>query len=107
MVRIPTLLLLVSALAGCGTQRAATPGGAAVDPATRLALEAPLLVDPALDTQARRFAVGVTVLGGGGGILFVAGFSRLFTPMAVGVTMVLAVLPIPLTVWLFGINLLG
>ena len=57
MVRIPTLLLLALVLGACGAEREATRGGAAVDPATRLALEAPLLVDPALDTQARRFAV--------------------------------------------------
>jgi fumarate reductase subunit D len=50
---------------------------------------------------------GNAILGGGGGILFVAGFSRLFTPLGVATTMALAVMPIPLTVWLFGINLLG
>lgn len=50
---------------------------------------------------------GNAILGGGGGILFVAGFSRLFTPVGVAVTMALAVLPIPLTVWVFGINLLA
>lgn len=50
---------------------------------------------------------GNALLGGGGGILFVAGFSRLFTPLGVVITMTLAVMPIPLTVWLFGINLLG
>lgn len=55
--RTLALLLLAAALAGCGAERAATPTDGTVDPATRLALEAPLLVDPALDTQARRFAV--------------------------------------------------
>lgn len=55
--RAPALLMLASALAGCGSDRGSTPIGGAVDPATRLALEAPLLVDPALDTQSRRFAV--------------------------------------------------
>lgn len=50
---------------------------------------------------------GNALLGGGGGILFVAGFSRLFTPIGVAITMALAVMPIPLTVWLFEINPLG
>ena len=49
--------MLMPALAGCGADRGPTPGDGAVDPATRLALEAPLLVDPALETQSRRFAV--------------------------------------------------
>lgn len=63
IIRAPALFvpasacLLASALAGCGADRGSTPDGGAVDPATRLALEAPLLVDPALDTQSRRFAV--------------------------------------------------
>lgn len=50
---------------------------------------------------------GNAILGGGGGILFVAGFSRLFTPMGAAITLALAVMPVPLAVWLFGINLLG
>ena len=57
ITRAPALLMLASALAGCGSDRGSTPEGGAVDPATRLALEVPLLVDPALDTQSRRFAV--------------------------------------------------
>ncbi len=57
ILRPPALFLLASALAGCGSDRDATPNGGAVDPATRLALEAPLLVDPALESQSRRFAV--------------------------------------------------
>ena len=51
------LIMLSSALAGCKADHGPMPGDGAVDPATRLALEAPLLVDPALETQSRRFAV--------------------------------------------------
>lgn len=45
---------------------------------------------------------GNTVIGGGGGIAFTAGFSRLFRPGWTALTIVLAVLPVPLTVWLTG-----
>lgn len=45
---------------------------------------------------------GNAVLGGGGGIAFIAGFSRLFRPWAAILTIVLAVLPVPLSVWLLG-----
>lgn len=45
---------------------------------------------------------GNALLGGGGGIAFIAGFSRLFRPWAAIVTIVLAVLPVPLSVWLLG-----
>lgn len=45
---------------------------------------------------------GNAVLGGGGGIAFVAGFSRLFRPWAVVLTILIAVLPVPLSVWLMG-----
>ena len=45
---------------------------------------------------------GNAVLGGGGGILMVAGLSKLFETRAMFLTIVLAVLPVPLTVWLFG-----
>lgn len=53
----PILVLLAASLGGCGAERGTSTSAAAVDPATRLALEAPLLVDPGLDTQSRRFAV--------------------------------------------------
>lgn len=55
--RLPVLALLVAALAGCGAEPATSDRESEVDPATRLALEAPLLVDPGLDAQSRRFAV--------------------------------------------------
>ncbi|MBT8413220.1 MAG: hypothetical protein KJO30_02720 [Boseongicola sp.] len=45
---------------------------------------------------------GNAVVGGGGGIAFIAGFSRLFRPWAAYLTILLAVLPVPLLVWLFG-----
>ncbi len=57
IARTWVLVMLLPALAGCGADRGPAPGDGAVDPATRLALEAPLLVDPALETLSRRFAV--------------------------------------------------
>jgi hypothetical protein len=47
---------------------------------------------------------GNSVIGGGGGILFLAGFSRVFHPFAVLATIVVAVAPVPLLVWGFGFN---
>lgn len=48
---------------------------------------------------------GNAVLGGGGGILFAAGLSRLFLPAQTLLTIVVAVAPVPLAVWGFGIDL--
>ena len=45
---------------------------------------------------------GSAVLGGGGGILMIAGLSRLFAWKWAYVTIALSVLPIPLVVWVFG-----
>ena len=45
---------------------------------------------------------GNAVIGGGGGIAFTAGFSRLFRPSWTALTIAVAVLPVPLTVWLTG-----
>ena len=45
---------------------------------------------------------GNAVIGGGGGIAFTAGFSRLFHPGWTALTFALAVAPVPLTVWLSG-----
>ncbi|OIP85636.1 MAG: hypothetical protein AUK37_04055 [Rhodobacterales bacterium CG2_30_65_12] len=42
---------------------------------------------------------GNSVLGGGGGLLLLAGFSRLFSPLATLATLALAVAPVPLLVW--------
>lgn len=49
---------------------------------------------------------GNWVVGGGGGILLASGASRLFsTPLTV-LTVMIAVLPVPLLIWLFGPGLL-
>ncbi|PKP70679.1 MAG: hypothetical protein CVT82_05920 [Alphaproteobacteria bacterium HGW-Alphaproteobacteria-4] len=50
---------------------------------------------------------GNSIIGGGGGILFVAGLSRLFRPWAVAGTIALAVAPVPLMIWGFDINLMA
>lgn len=50
-------ILVLLALTGCGADRDDARSDTPVDPATRLALSAPLLVDPDLTTQSRRFAV--------------------------------------------------
>jgi hypothetical protein len=47
---------------------------------------------------------GNALVGGGGGILFVAGFSRLFRPLPTAGTIALAVLPVPLLIWVFEID---
>jgi hypothetical protein len=47
---------------------------------------------------------GNSLIGGGGGILLVAGLSRLFSLGAITATMLVAVAPFPLTVWFFGID---
>lgn len=45
---------------------------------------------------------GSSVIGGGGGIMLVAGISQLFSTHAVLATLALAVLPVPLAVWVLG-----
>jgi hypothetical protein len=47
---------------------------------------------------------GSSLLGGGGGILMMAGLSRVFTPLATLMTVLIAVAPIPVVVWVFGID---
>lgn len=47
---------------------------------------------------------GNALLGGGGGILFLAGFSRLFSPTLTIATLALAVAPVPLLVWALGFD---
>ncbi len=49
---------------------------------------------------------GSSLIGGGGGIMIVAGLTRLFSPRATILTLALAVSPIPLAVWIFGINIM-
>lgn len=50
---------------------------------------------------------GNAFLGGGGGLMLAAGLSRLFAPHRTLLTLVLAVLPVPLTIWWFGTGILG
>ena len=47
---------------------------------------------------------GNFAIGGGGGIMMVAGVSRFFTGGKMFLTLVIAVLPIPLLVWVFGVD---
>jgi hypothetical protein len=49
---------------------------------------------------------GNWLLGGGGGIMLLAGLSGLFRPGATLATVALAVAPVPLAVWFFGIDLM-
>lgn len=49
---------------------------------------------------------GNSVIGGGGGILLVAGLSRLFSLPAIVATLILAVAPFPLAFWLMGTGIL-
>lgn len=50
---------------------------------------------------------GNAVIGGGGGICLMAGLSRLFTPWLMVLTIILAVSPVPILVWVLGIEILG
>jgi len=50
---------------------------------------------------------GNALIGGGGGILMVAGLSRLFSVPATLITICLAVLPAPLAFWLWGADALA
>jgi len=47
---------------------------------------------------------GNSIIGGGGGICMIAGLSRIFTPAATLATIALAVSPVPLFIWFFGIE---
>ena len=49
---------------------------------------------------------GNALIGGGGGIAFIAGFSRLYSPGWTLLVFVVAVLPVPLVVWLTGVDIL-
>lgn len=50
---------------------------------------------------------GSAVIGGGGGILFAAGLARVFLPLQMIATILIAVAPVPVAIWLFGIDLGG
>lgn len=47
---------------------------------------------------------GNSIIGGGGGIMIVAGLSGIFTPLATFLTIVIAVLPVPLAVMFLGLR---
>lgn len=47
---------------------------------------------------------GNSLIGGGGGLMFLSGFSRLFHAPAMILTILFAVAPVPLAVWLFGLD---
>jgi len=48
---------------------------------------------------------GNSMMGGGGGILFLSGLSRLFSNFYILLTITLAVLPVPALVYFFGVDL--
>ncbi len=50
---------------------------------------------------------GNTVIGGGGGIAMIAGLSRVYRGWVTLLTIMLAVAPVPLAVWVLGIDILG
>ncbi|WP_342075862.1 hypothetical protein [Yoonia sp. SS1-5] len=50
---------------------------------------------------------GTSLIGGGGGILMLAGVTRLFHSLWMFAVIALATLPVPLAVWLFGSDVLG
>jgi hypothetical protein len=50
---------------------------------------------------------GNIAIGGGGGIVMVAGLSRLFSSVAMLLTLAVATAPVPLLVWLWGTDILG
>lgn len=100
-----------------GLDRAAALVGRAADlpPAARLALlrdRLPARVGAALGGW--RYVIlaialnapGNWLLGGGGGLMLVAGLSRLFHPGATLLTVALAVAPVPLVIWAFDVQLI-
>ncbi len=50
---------------------------------------------------------GNSLIGGGGGISFLAGLTRLFSPWVTVLAIAVAVAPVPLLVWLYGSGILG
>ena len=49
---------------------------------------------------------GSFAVGGGGGILMAAGLTRLFQTKWIFLTLVIAVLPVPLVIWIMGVDIL-
>ncbi|ABD54892.1 hypothetical protein Jann_1975 [Jannaschia sp. CCS1] len=50
---------------------------------------------------------GNVVLGGGGGLMIMAGLSRIYHPVQTLITVAVAVLPVPLMIWWFGTGMLS
>ena len=50
---------------------------------------------------------GASLIGGGGGLALMAGYTRLFAPLATVLTLTVATAPVPLAIWLGGPPLLG
>ncbi len=83
---------------------------APLDPAARLALlhsGLPRWIAPVAPLRYLVLAVlinlpGNIALGGGGGLLLYAGLSRLFAPLPLLLTLMVAVAPLPLAVWFLG-----
>jgi hypothetical protein len=48
---------------------------------------------------------GNSIIGGGGGIMIIAGLSGIFTPLSTFLTVILAVSPVPLAVIFLGLQL--
>lgn len=49
---------------------------------------------------------GNSLIGGGGGIVMLAGLSRLFSPFFLLITLALATAPVPIAVYIFGADLI-
>lgn len=49
---------------------------------------------------------GNVVIGGGGGLMIMAGLSRIYRPVRTLATIAIAVLPVPLMIWWFGTGML-
>ncbi len=49
---------------------------------------------------------GNTMIGGGGGVMLMAGLSRLFATATMALTLAIAIAPVPLFVWVFGPGIL-
>lgn len=49
---------------------------------------------------------GNAMIGGGGGLALMAGFSRIFSAPATLLTFVMCTAPLPILIWIFGVNVL-
>lgn len=109
--------VIEQALRDCGLKRAADQVAqiAPLNEAQRLArLQSALPGWLSFLAPARYLALGVLInlpgniaLGGGGGLLLYAGLSRVFAPLPLLVTLMIAVSPVPLAVWFLGYDGIG